>query len=56
MTFLRCQVCQTKDEDGNDIEDKADVLREFVREVSVLSVMRHPNIIKYVGSCLKPPR
>uniref|UniRef100_A0A061R5V2 Tkl protein kinase n=1 Tax=Tetraselmis sp. GSL018 TaxID=582737 RepID=A0A061R5V2_9CHLO len=54
--LVAVKLCKTVDVTGQDVEDKADILREFVREVSVISVMRHPNIVQFVGSSLSPPR
>lgn len=53
---LHLKLCQTMDERGEELPDKAEILREFVREVSVISMMHHPNVIQFVGSCLTPPR
>uniref|UniRef100_A0A7S1SXI6 Protein kinase domain-containing protein n=1 Tax=Tetraselmis chuii TaxID=63592 RepID=A0A7S1SXI6_9CHLO len=50
------KVCDVIGPEGEEVEDAAELLREFVREVSVVGVMRHPNIVKLFGSCLRPPR
>ncbi|KAI9906565.1 hypothetical protein PsorP6_003719 [Peronosclerospora sorghi] len=33
----------------------ADILEEFVAEVQIMSILRHPNICLLMGACLEPP-
>jgi len=47
-----CDVAGSDDSSG----DGDRLLREFIRELSAVGMMRHPNIIKLIGSTLKPPR
>ena len=30
-------------------------LDEFLKEVSVLSMIRHENVVLFMGACLEPP-
>ena len=34
---------------------KKDVLIEFVREVQIMSDLRHPNVLLFMGACVEPP-
>jgi hypothetical protein len=33
----------------------ADVLDDLKREIAILSTLRHPNMVLYIGACTKPP-
>jgi hypothetical protein len=34
---------------------RKDILSEFMSEVEIMSVLRHPNICRLLGACLEPP-
>jgi hypothetical protein len=46
------KVCEVSSSGPGDTE----LIREFIRELSAVSVMRHPNVVKLLGASLKPPK
>uniref|UniRef100_A0A5B7C033 non-specific serine/threonine protein kinase n=1 Tax=Davidia involucrata TaxID=16924 RepID=A0A5B7C033_DAVIN len=48
-TDVAIKVCLEQDLTVENIED-------FCNEISILSRLRHPNVILFIGSCTKPPR
>jgi serine/threonine protein kinase len=38
-----------------DVAKQAELLEDLKREIAILSNLRHPNMVLYIGACTKPP-
>lgn len=52
-TRVAAKVVNTADQNGGLGEE---ILNEFHREVAVVSKLRHPNIVLFLGAAINPPR
>ncbi|KAL6076589.1 Constitutive triple response 4 [Balamuthia mandrillaris] len=39
---------------SEDMDDPSDY-QEFIKEIEIMSKLRHPNVVQFLGACLQPP-